>query len=102
MNRGQIFESRKRFVEDGIGLMMSVKRDYAFIKYARTGLTDSEYMRIGDIQGRAVTLDITARSLEDILEDMSRINLAGKEKIAPPDNIITDPDKLREISALFM
>ncbi len=102
MSRGQIYESRKNFIEEGIGKLMAVKRDYAYIKYARTGLTESEYVRIGDIFGKAVTLDVTARSLEDIFEDVSRINLIGKEKIAPPDNIITDPNTLRKIAPLFM
>lgn len=101
MNRGQVFESRKKFVEEGIGTLMQVKQDFAFIKYARTGLTESEYIRIGDVQGRAVTLDVTAKSLEDIFEDLSRIILLKKEKISPPDNIVVDPDVLRKISVLF-
>ena len=102
MNKGQVFESRKKFVEDGLGTMMSVKRDYAYIKYARTGVTDSEYMRIADIFGGVVTLDITARSLEDILEDVSRVNLIDKEDIAPPKNVVTDKETLRKIAPLFM
>ena len=102
MNRGQVFESRKRYVEDGIGTIMTVKQDFAYIKYARQATTDAEYMRIGDIQGRAVTLDITAKSLEDIFEDISRINLVKKENIAPPSGIVSDPNVLRNISPLFM
>lgn len=101
MNRGQIYASRKNFIENGIGALMAAKRDYAFIKYARAGVTGGEYMRIGDIFGKAVTLDITARDLDQIFEDISRINLIGKEKIAPPDNIITDEETLRKIAPLF-
>ena len=101
MNRGQVYESRKKFIEDGIAALMAVKQDYAYIKYARANVTDSEYVRIGDVFGKAVTLDITARSLEDIFEDISRINLLGKENIAPPSNIVDDKDELRKISGLF-
>lgn len=102
MNRGQAFESRKNFIEKGIGALMSVKRDYAYIKYARASLTESEYIRIGDVFGKAITIDITAKSLEEIFEDVSRINLIGKEKIAPPSNIVTDNETLRKIAPLFM
>lgn len=102
MNRGQIYANRKNFVEENIGLLMSVKKDYGYIKYARKDISDSEYMRIGDIFGNALTLDITGRSLEDIFEDVSRINLISKEKITPPDNIITDKETLRKIATLFI
>ncbi len=96
-----MFESRKKFVETDLKRLMSVKKDFAYIKYARAGLTDCEYMRIGDVQGRAVTLDITARSLGDIFDDVSRINLLGQENIAAPESVVHDADKLREISAYF-
>ena len=101
MNRGQVFESRKRFVEDGIGAMMSAKRDFESIKYARSSVTDQEYIRIRDIFGKAVTIDITGVDLETILSDMCRVILLGEEKVAPPNGIVTDKDALRKIATLF-
>lgn len=101
MTRGQAFRERKYFVEFTIAEILKHKADFDYIKYAHTGLTDCEYIRIGDVQGRAITLDITARSLEGIVEDIARIILMGKEKIAPPANIITNAIELREINTLF-
>ena len=101
MNRGQELQNRRRFVEDGIGAVMAVKPDFEFIKYASRSIDDREFMRIGDVMGRAVTLDITAKSLEEIFEDISRINLIGKENVNLPSCIITDQQELRKISLLF-
>ena len=101
MNRGQVFESRRRYVEDGIGVLMTVKRDFESIQYARSSVTDQEYIRIRDIFGKAVTIDITGVDLETILTDMCRVMLIGEEKIAPPDGIITDKEALRKIAPLF-
>lgn len=101
MNRGQVFESRKRFIEDGIGNMMSAKRDFDSIKYARSAITDQEYIRVKDIFGKAITIDVTGAELEDILSDMCRVILTGEEKVTPPNGIVTNKEVLRKISTLF-
>lgn len=100
MNRGQVYESRKRFVVDGIGRMMQAKRDFGSIKYARSAITDREYVRVQDIFGKAVTIEITGDDLEKILTDMCRVILMGEEKVSSP-NCITDLATLRKISPLF-
>lgn len=101
MNRGQFFESRKVFVEEGLGTIMKAKQDFSEIRYARSSTTDGEYIRLSDIVGRTAWLDVTARSLEDIFKDICRVVLVGEEKISPPASIITDVIKIREIAPLF-
>lgn len=101
MNKGQEYSIRKKFIEGTITDFLKVKEDFDYLKYARRDLTDSEYIRIGDVQGRAITLDITAMSLEEITENISRLVLANKEKVNPPANIVSDPDVLRAISKYF-
>ena len=101
MTKGQDYMARLYFIESTVERFMKHKEDFDYIKYARKAVTDTEYVRIGDVQGRAVTLNITARSLADIAEDIARIILIGKEKIAPPDNIVTDAEELRAIKTLF-
>ena len=101
MNRGQEYARRKKYIEEGVGGLLAVKEDFLGIKYARHTLTDSEYVRIADVQGRAITLNITALNLEEILEDIARVVLINKERIAPPAGVVTDPAELRTISALF-
>lgn len=99
MNKGQIYASRKNFVES-IGELMAAKKDFLSIKYARSAVTDREYVRVHDIFGKAVTIEITGDDLEKILSDMCRIILMGEENVSAP-NCVTDMDMLRRISPLF-
>lgn len=101
MNLGQIYASRKDFVENGIGNMMQAKQDFGNIKYARSSVTDAEYIRITDIAGKAVTFDITGDSLEKILMDVSRIILMGEEKVHAPSGVVSDIATLRAVAPLF-
>lgn len=101
MNRGQVYESRKRFVEDGIGVLMAAKKDFESIQYARSSVTDREYIRIRDIFGKAATIEITGDDLEKILSDMSRLILMGEENVSTPSGYITDQEQLRKIYPLF-
>ncbi len=99
MNKGQVYASRKNFVES-IGDLMAAKKDFLSIKYARSAVTDREYVRVHDIFGKAVTIEITGDDLEKILSDMCRIILMGEENVSAP-NCVTDMDMLRRISPLF-
>lgn len=101
MTRGQDHAQRKLFIENVLGTLMREKKDFDYIKYAKAKQTDGEFVRIADITGRAVTLEVTGMSLEAIVEDVARIILLPKEKIAPPASIVTDPELLRGASALF-
>ena len=101
MNIGQVYASRKNFIENGIGSLMAAKKDFESIKYARSSVTDREYVRIRDIFGKAVTIEITGDDLEKILSDMCRVILMGEEKVSAP-NCITDRTTLRNIASLFV
>lgn len=101
MNMGQIYESRKNFVEVGIGAILPVKRDFKSIQYAHSNTTDGEYIRIDDIIGRSVCLDVTALSLEGIFDEVCRIALLGDDRPSAPRTVIEDRDKLRAIAPLF-
>lgn len=101
MNKGQVYASRKNFVE-GIGELMQAKKDFLDIKYARATVTDQEYVRVRDIFGKASTFEITGDDLEKILSDMCRVILMGEEKITAPKGYIDDKTTLRKIAPLFM
>lgn len=101
MNKGQIYASRKNFVE-GIGELMSAKKDFLDVQYARTAVTGQEYVRVRDIFGKAATFEITGDDLETVLSDMCRIILMGEEKITAPKGYIDDKTTLRKIAPLFM
>lgn len=101
MNRGQVYASRKNFIESGIGTILKAKRDFESIQYVRSAVTDQEYVRVRDIFGKAATIDITGEDLEKILSDMCRVVLLGEEDVSAPTGVITDKDVLRKISPLF-
>lgn len=101
MNKGQVYASRKDFIENGVGQLMSAKKDFRSIQYARNSLTEQEYVRVMDVFGGAVTIDITGDDLEKVLSDMSRVILMGEENVHAPSGVVTDRNKLREISPLF-
>lgn len=101
MNRGQVYASRKNFIEKGVGELMAAKKDFESIQYARSTVTDQEYVRVRDIFGKSVTIEITGEDLESILSDMSRVILMGEEKVSAPKGTIIDQDSLRKIAPLF-
>lgn len=101
MNTGQIVANRRNFIEHDIGKILAVKKDFDKIKYAHSGSTDAEYIRISDIIGSSVTLDVTALSLEDIFEEVCRVVLITEDHPIPPRHLIDDRDKLRKIAPLF-
>lgn len=101
MNRGQVYASRKSFIEQGIGQVMAAKRDFESIKYARSAVTDQEFVRVSDIFGKAVTIEITGDDLEHILSDMCKVMLMGEDTQKAP-NCVTDIETLRKVSTLFM
>lgn len=100
MNKGQVYASRKNFVES-IGELMAAKKDFLSIKYARSAVTDREYVRVRDIFGKAATFEITGDDLEKILSDMCRVILMGEENISAPNGYIDDRETLRKIAPLF-
>lgn len=102
MSKGQVYESRKKYVE-GIGELMRAKQDFLSLQYARSEKTHREYIRVRDIFGKASTFDITDDDLDKILADMCRVILMGEEKVSVPSGYIDDKDieTLRIISPLF-
>lgn len=102
MNKGQVYESRKNYVES-IGELMSAKQDFLSLQYARSEKTHREYVRVRDIFGKASTFDITDDDLEKILSDMCRVILMGEDNVSVPSGYIDDKEieTLRLISSLF-
>ena len=100
MTKGQVYESRQKFIE-GIGVLMSAKKDFLDVQYARASVTDQEYVRVRDIFGKASTFEITGDDLEKILSDMCRVILIGEENVTAPSGYIDDIETLRKIAPLF-
>ena len=68
MNKGQIYQRRKEYIELILGAMLKPKTGFDSIKYGRYNKTDKEYVRLTDLRGNAVTLNITGEKLETTSE----------------------------------
>lgn len=105
MNRNKEIKAREYYINEILYNAMRPKKAFGGIKYARDPITDMEYVRISDIRGAAVTLNITAYTLEDILTDVCKVILVGvlgkHDKMQMPVGIVSDGDELIKISPLF-
>ena len=105
MNRNKEIRAREYYVNEILYNAMRPKKGFDNIKYARDSITDQEYVKISDIRGAAVTLNITAYTLEDILTDVCKVILVGvlgkHDKMQLPAGIVTDGDQLIKIAPLF-
>ena len=100
MNKA-IYVEKGNFVTN-LNKILSVIGDFEAIKYSRSAITGGEYVKISDVLGGYVYLDVTGASLESILKDVCKVVLNGElESHQFPKSIIHDKQKLREIAPLF-
>ena len=95
MNNGQVFDERREYVES-FNNTLSTLEDFDYIKYARSYVTEQEYIKIADNFGGCVFLDITAMKLSNILKEIAVVVL-GKV----PKSCITQTETKRKIAPLF-
>ena len=101
MNIGQNYAQKQAYVEVLLSGVMRVKTGFDYIKYAREFQTEGEYIRIGDLAGRAVTLDVTAMDLESIMMIVCDYIVSGPVGKIVINHIIYDEHKLIQTSKLF-
>ena len=95
MNNGQLFNERREYVES-FNNTLSTLEDFDYIKYARSYVTEQEYVKIADNLGGCVFLDITAMKLSNILKEIAVVVL-GKV----PRSCVTQTDVKRKIAPFF-
>ena len=101
MNIGQNYAQKKAYIEVLLAGVMRVKRGFHYIKYARAHNTEVEYIRIGDIRGFAVTLNVTALELEDIMMVVCDYIINGPSGKIVINHIIHRDEELLRASELF-
>lgn len=105
MNREEERKLRALYINKVMKMALKPQKIFESIQYAMQRGTDSEYIRIKDKRGTAITLNITGNSLESVMHDIFKIVVIGEmgkhEKITPPANIITDRDELLRLAPLF-
>jgi len=101
MNIGQNYAQKRAYVEVLLSGVMRVMKGFDYIRYAREFQTEAEYIRIGDLTGRAITLDVTAFDLNDIMMAVCDYIVNGPDGKAVIKCIVHDEDRLIKASKLF-
>ena len=95
MNTGKLYADKKAYVES-LNVMFAPLRDFDSIKYARSYITEQEYIKIADKLGGCAFLDVTAMSAECILKELASLILGNV-----PRSCVTSKDAKRKIVSLF-
>lgn len=100
MSRAEYYRERRAYVE---GLWSGLKcfEDLESIRYAWSIKNDSEYIRIQDMINNDVYLHVEGMTPAEIYKEICRVILAGEIDECIPIRLVTDPNKKREIAALF-
>lgn len=101
MNIGQNYAQKKAYTEVLLAGVMGVKKGFHYIKYARAARTDTEYIRIGDLRGTAITLNVTALDLEDIMMVVCDYIVNGPGGRIVINYIVHRDEELLKAAALF-
>ena len=101
MNIGQNYAQKRAYVEVLLAGVMRVMKGFDYIKYAREFQTEAEFIRIGDLAGRAMTLDVTAYSLAEIMLAVCDYIVNGPDGKIVIKSIVHDEDRLIKASRLF-
>lgn len=100
MTRGQAY-SEKRDYADTLKEALMALTGFADVQYARSYITDEEYIRISDKVGGVAFLDVTAKTNGEILKDVCRVVLLDDPKHTLPEGLITDKAEMIRIAPLF-
>lgn len=95
MNSGQMFEEKRKYVEALSGVLKAIE-DFDYIKYARSYITEQEYIKIADKLGGCVFLNVTAMDNASILREVAILVLGKVSK-----NCVLSTDAKRKIAKLF-
>ena len=101
MSRGQDFANKRAYIDVTAAEMLRPKKGFDYIKYAKIHSTDEEMIRIGDLRGNAVTLNVTGESLETIMMIVCDYVVNGPTGRFVISHIVTDDDKLIKAASLF-
>lgn len=103
MNEKAIYRDRKKYIEETLNAVIAPSKDYKRIDYVVQGITSQEYIRVSDRYGNCLFLDVTARSLEDILKDLSKLilNPDFMNEFPIPTSLVTGKEERYEAAELF-
>ena len=91
-----MYENKRQYVVSTLKETLSVMPDFGGIQYVHESQTDQEFIKIYDIIGGVIFLNVTGMSLEAILSDIAYIILHKR-----PSSIVMDTEEKRKIANLI-
>lgn len=100
--RMEYYDLRKNYVE-GLRTALAPIRSFDNIEYMKRTLTGEEFVKISDLLGASMFLDVTGMERAEILKDVCRVVLMDdvNDSAIIPHGFITDDDKRLGVAELF-
>lgn len=98
--KGAFYAARQAFIETVARQFFEPIGDFESIKYGHYYSTDEEFVRISDVFGATMVLDITALSTPEVVKELCKA-LVQDHGERMPSTMVLDKEKLRHIAPLF-
>lgn len=96
------YDDRKAYVE-GLSIGLNALREFDGIEYTRRTLTGEEFVKISDLTGASMFLDVTHMTKAEILKDVAKVLLMGDidDSRIIPLGFVSDKEKMLDVAELF-
>lgn len=94
---------RRDYVEGALQMALAPIRSFDGIEYTKKTLTGEEYVKVSDLTGATMFLDVTDMTQPEILKDIARLLLMGdiEDSRVIPHGFVTDDEEKLAIAELF-
>lgn len=96
------YDDRKAYIE-GLTIGLNALREFDGIEYIRKPLTGEEFVKVSDLTGASMFLEVTNMTKAEILKDVAKILLMGEidDSRIIPHGFITDKERMLDVAELF-
>ena len=99
----EYYDIRKTYIEGALQMALTPIRSFDGIEYMRKPLTGEEFVKISDLTGATMFLDVTGMTRAEILKDVARLVLMGdiNDSAIIPIGFVSDEEEKLGIAKLF-
>lgn len=99
----EYYDLRKSYVEGALQMALTPIRSFDGIEYTRKALTGEEFVKISDLTGATMFLEVTGMTRAEILKDIARLVLMDdiNDSAVIPVGFVWGQEKKLEIAELF-
>ena len=99
----EYYDLRKTYIEGALQMALTPIRSFDGIEYTRKPLTGEEFVKISDLTGATMFLEVTGMTRAEILKDVAKCILLDDMELGGlvPESLVKDINLKREIARLF-